>query len=125
MVLRMGRGMGSDESGGRTRRTGAPRSVTAREGVTMATKAGCRALSLEGGEIREGAPADLALFDLDAPGLVPLGDPVAALAYSGAALRAEAVLVGGELVWNGGRSTKIDMDRAYAAARETCKRLGM
>ena len=106
-------------------RTGDPRSVTAREGFTMATEAGCRALGLAGGVIRSGEPADLALFDLNAPGLVPLGDPVAALAYSGNALRAYAVLVDGELVWNAYRSTKLDMDRAFAAAREACNRLGM
>ena len=106
-------------------RTGDPCSVTAKEGFRMATKAGCRALGLEGGEIRPGAPADLALFDLNAPGLVPLGDPVAALAYSGAALRADAVLVDGELVWKDGKSTKVDMQQAAAAARAACKRLGM
>ena len=106
-------------------RTGDPRCVTAREGFTMATKAGSRALGLAGGEIKTGAPADLALFDLNAPGLVPLGDAVAALSYSGAALRARSVLVGGELVWNDFRSTKIDMERVFAEAREACKRLGM
>ncbi len=106
-------------------RTGDPRSVSAREGFTMATKAGCRALGLEGGEIKVGAPADLALFDLNAPGLVPLGDPVAALAYSGGSLRADAVLVDGKLVWKDGKSTLVDMERAYAEARTACKRLGM
>lgn len=106
-------------------RTGDPRSVTAKEAFTMATKAGSRALGLAGGEILPGAPADLALFDLDAPGLVPLGDPVAALSYSGTALRAWAVLVDGELVWNEGRSTKLDMEQVFADARAACKRLGM
>ncbi len=106
-------------------RTGDPRSVTAREGFTMATKTGYRALGLAGGEIAVGAPADLALFDLDAPGLVPLGDPVAALAYAGGALRARSVLVDGKLVWNEGKSTEVDMQRAYALARAACERLGM
>ncbi len=106
-------------------RTGDPCSVTAREGFTMATKAGSRALGLEGGEIKAGAPADLALFDLDAPGLVPLGDCVAALSYSGASLRTRAVVVDGELVWNEYRSTKLDMEKVFADAREACRRLGM
>lgn len=106
-------------------RTGDPRCVTAREGFHMATAAGSRALGLPGGEIAVGAAADLALFDTDIPGLVPLGDPVAALSYAGSSLRARTVLVGGEIVWSDGRSTKVDMEEVFFEARAACARLGM
>ena len=106
-------------------RTGDPRCVTAREGFHMATFAGSRALGLPGGEIAVGAAADLALFDTNIPGLVPLGDPVAALSYAGSSLRARTVLVGGEVVWADGRSTKLDMEEVFFEARAACARLGM
>ena len=106
-------------------RTGDPCCVTAAEGFRMATVNGCRALGLPGGEIVEGAPADLALFDLNVPGLVPLGDPVAAIAYAGQSLRADTVVVDGEIVWRHGKSTRVDMGKVLAKAQETCKKLGM
>ena len=106
-------------------RTGDPRAVTAAQGFHMATAAGYRALGLEGGCIREGAAADLALLALDQPGLVPLGDPVAALAYAGSGLRADTVLVDGSVVWQDGKSTLVDMDRVYAEVNRACERLGM
>ena len=106
-------------------RTGDPCCVTAQEGFRMATVNGYRALGLSGGEIKEGAPADLALFDLNAPGLVPLGDPAAALAYAGQSLRARTVLVDGCVVWDGFCSTLVDTEKVFFEARRACARLGM
>jgi len=106
-------------------RTGDPCCVTAAEGFTMATLGGSRALGLPGGEIRVGAAADLSLFDINVPGLVPLGEPVAALSYAGQSFRAKTVLVDGSIVWHEGRSVLVDMDEVFYQAREACKRLGM
>jgi len=80
--------------------SGDPTQVTAREGFLMATRNGAKALGLEGcGEIRVGATADLAIFNIDIPSMQPLGDPVAALAYSSAGLNAEITIVGGKIVY--------------------------
>ncbi len=56
--------------------------VPAEAVVEMATAAGADALGLPGGRIAEGAAADLAVVDLDAPHLTPVHDPVSHLAYA-------------------------------------------
>ena len=79
---------------------GDPTLVSAREGFKMATINGAKALGLKNcGEIREGAIADLAIFNTDIPSMQPLGDPYAALAYSSAGLTADITIVGGKIVY--------------------------
>jgi len=56
--------------------------VPAEAVVEMATASGADALDLPGGRIEEGAAADLAVVDLDAPHLTPVHDPVSHLAYA-------------------------------------------
>ncbi|MGI5935602.1 MAG: amidohydrolase [Oscillospiraceae bacterium] len=106
---------------------GDPLAVTAAEGFEMATANGARALGLGGktGEIRPGFLADLAIFDLEQPGIAPLGDPVAALAYSGAGLSAHTVIVNGRIVLESGEFTTVDPRRVYFEVERTCARLGI
>ncbi|MDR0952488.1 MAG: amidohydrolase [Oscillospiraceae bacterium] len=87
----------------------------------MATKNGARALGATGltGEITVGSKADLALFPLDFPGFFPLGDPLSALCYAGAGLRAETVLVGGKILLDKGEFTTIDADKVFYNVRKT------
>ena len=61
---------------------GTPQCLSADEVLRMATRAGAQALGLPCGSIEVGKKADLALLDLDAPSLTPLGNPVAALVYA-------------------------------------------
>ncbi|PSQ55045.1 S-adenosylhomocysteine deaminase [Halobacteriales archaeon SW_8_68_21] len=56
--------------------------VPAEAVVEMATASGADALNLPGGRIEEGAAADLAVVNLDAPHLTPVHDPVSHLAYA-------------------------------------------
>lgn len=80
--------------------TGDPTAVSAREGFLMATKNGAKALGLtDCGEIREGAVADLAVFDIGIPSMRPLGDPYSALAYSSAGMQAAMTIVDGKIVF--------------------------
>ncbi|MGI5979405.1 MAG: amidohydrolase family protein [Oscillospiraceae bacterium] len=79
----------------------------------MATKNGSKALGLGGktGEIKAGMRADLALFPMDSIGFFPVGDPKAALCYSSAGLRADTVLVNGNILLEHGEFKTIDAER--------------
>ena len=87
--------------------------VSAVQVFDMATKNGARAVGLGGktGEIRVGLRADLALFDMGSVGFFPVGDPKAALCYSSAGLRADTVLVNGEILLEHGEFKTIDAAR--------------
>ena len=107
--------------------SGDPMAVTAAQGFDMATTNGARALGLQGkaGEIRPGFLADLAIFDLNQPGITPLGDPVSALAYSGAGLSAHTIIINGRIILENGEFTSIDPQRVYFEVEKTCARLGI
>ena len=68
--------------------------------------------------------ADLAIFDLNQPGITPLGDPVSALAYSGAGL-AHTIIINGRIILENGEFTSIDPQRVYFEVEKTCARLGI
>ncbi len=99
--------------------------ITAHQVFEMATVSGAKALGLAGrvGEIRVGMCADLSLFDLDAPGIMPIGDPKAALCYSSAGLKAETVLINGQVLLEKGEYKTIDAARVRQEIRALAKRL--
>jgi 5-methylthioadenosine/S-adenosylhomocysteine deaminase len=107
--------------------TGDPCIVPASQGLAMATVNGARALGLEGevGAIAPNYRADIALFDRNAPGVTPLGDPAAALCYSSAEWQADTVITGGRVVLRNGVFTTVDTDRVRFEIQNMCKRLGM
>lgn len=106
---------------------------TAREATTMnaskvfdmATVNGAKALGLSDitGEIAVGKRADLSLFDLSSAGFFPLGDPKAALCYANGGLKAETVLINGELILDKGEFKTIDVERVKYEVRQIVKRL--
>ena len=91
----------------------------------MATVNGAKALGLTDkvGEIAVGKCADLSLFDLNSAGFFPIGDPKAALCYSSAGLKAETVIVNGQLLLEKGEFKTIDAERVRHEIRELQKRL--
>lgn len=91
----------------------------------MATVNGAKALGLSDkiGEIAVGKCADLSLYDLNSPGFFPVGDPKAALCYSSAGLKAETVMVNGQLLLEKGEFKTIDAERVRHEIRELIKRL--
>jgi 5-methylthioadenosine/S-adenosylhomocysteine deaminase len=99
--------------------------VSAREGVTIATKNGAKALGLNDvGEIRTGMKADLVILDLDRPNIQPLNDPIAALAYSANGTEVETVIVGGNILMEDKRFTSLDEDRVVYEVNKVCERIG-
>ena len=87
------------------------------DALAMATAAGRHALGLEPAPIARGAPADLTLVELDAPGLVPLNDATAQIALCGPGIAVRHVFVAGRPVLRDGVLPHIDEPALYDAAR--------
>ncbi|MCE8471225.1 amidohydrolase family protein [Rhodovulum sulfidophilum] len=87
-----------------------------------ATMGGARALGLEAeiGSIETGKRADLVLFDFRRPHLRPLTDMLGTLVHTGQGRDVETVIVGGEVVIEGGEPLRVDrmavLEAAEAAA---------
>ncbi|NCC68460.1 MAG: N-ethylammeline chlorohydrolase, partial [Clostridia bacterium] len=99
--------------------------VTAYEVFDMATINGAKALGIsdKAGEIRVGKCADLSLFDLNSPGMIPIGDPKAALCYGSAGLKADTVLINGRILLENGEFKTIDAERVRYEIRALMERL--
>jgi len=99
--------------------------ITAREVLSMATQGGAQLLGYdELGTIKEGAIADVALFDvmkLEYAGA--LSDPVAALVFSGYNHGVDHLIVNGKPVVAGGRLVNADEETIRANAEKAAKRL--
>ncbi|WP_418282934.1 amidohydrolase [Halorubrum sp. DTA98] len=100
--------------------------VPAEAVVEMATAAGADALGLPGGRIAEGAAADLAIVDLDAPHLTPLHDVVSHLAYAVRGSDVRHTVCDGRVLMRDREVLTLDADavteRAAAAARDLIAR---
>ena len=104
---------------------GVPQCVSADAAFGMATRGAARALGLPCGAIEVGKKADLALLDLDAPSLTPLGGAVAALAYSANGSEVDTVIIDGQVVMRSRELTTIDEERVRFEMGRICQRLGL
>jgi 5-methylthioadenosine/S-adenosylhomocysteine deaminase len=102
-----------------------PQCVSADEVLDMATRNGAAALGLPTGSIEVGKKADLVMLDLDAPSLTPLGNPVAALAYSANGSEVTDVIIDGKPVMRDRALLTIDEQRVHHEIDRICKRLGL
>ncbi|MBR3225300.1 MAG: amidohydrolase [Atopobiaceae bacterium] len=102
-----------------------PGCVSADDALRMATRGGARALGLNCGSIEVGKKADLALLDLDAPSLTPLGDPVSALVYAANGSEVDTVIIDGRVVLRHRELTTIDEERVRFEVARICERLGL
>ena len=102
--------------------------VPAEAVVEMATAAGADALGLPGGRIEEGAAADLAVVDLDAPHLTPVHDPVSHLAYAARGSDVRHTVCDGEVLMRDREVLTLDAERvrerAASAAADLVERVG-
>ena len=106
--------------------TGDPTVISASDAFLMATRNGARALGLSDvGEIRVGYRADLAIFDIQRPELVPIGDPIAALSYSNSGMTADTVICNGSVLMQNGEFTNIDVERIIYEVTSRAQRLGL
>ena len=101
-----------------------PDALRAERVLEMATLGGARTLGRERalGSIEVGKQADLAVFPLDQPGLVPHHHLPGTLVYQGVGLAARAVVVGGRVLVADGQPTWLDAPDRTALLREAQRR---
>ena len=102
-----------------------PRCISADDALRMATRAGAQALGLPCGSIEVGKKADLALLDLSAPSLTPLGNPVSALVYAANGSEVDTVIIDGKVVLRHRELLTIDEERVRFEISRICERLGL
>ena len=105
-----------------------PGVLTAREVLSMATRAGARTLGLdhEIGSIEPGKRADLIVIDRDRPHLLPGPDPYSTIVYAARATDVRTTVVDGDVLVDAFTPTRMDPQEiaadASTAARELAAR---
>lgn len=104
-----------------------PKASSAEEALRVATRGGAAVHGIEAGVLAEGALADIVVVDTTRPHFAPMHDPVAAMVYTARGTDVEMNIVGGEIIVEGGRSTRVDQDdvvsEALARASELAERI--
>jgi 5-methylthioadenosine/S-adenosylhomocysteine deaminase len=97
--------------------------VPAAAAVRAATQGGAEALSLPGGRIEDGAAADLAVVDLDAPHLTPQHDLVSHLAYAARGADVRHTVCDGQVLMRDREVLTLDEERVVETARKRATEL--
>jgi 5-methylthioadenosine/S-adenosylhomocysteine deaminase len=92
--------------------------VPAEAAVTAATAGSADAVGLPGGRIEEGAAADLAVVDLEAPHLAPAHDVVSHLAYAVRGADVRHTVCDGRVLMRDREVLTLDEERVVETARE-------
>ena len=90
----------------------------------MATSAGAAAQGRnDTGRLKVGNKADLAIFDLDRPHLMPVHDAPALIVYAAQASDIVCTIVDGKMIYDHGEYLTIDAEKAKADYRQSCARI--
>ncbi len=97
----------------------APGTLSARDALWMATRAGAVALGLDAevGSVEAGKQADLILVDMSSPRIAPAPDPFSAIVYAAGPGDVRMTMVGGEILAKDGAFLHLDPAEITAAAR--------
>ena len=106
-----------------------PTVTNAEEALELATREGARYLGIDAGVLEPGRLADVVVVDLSGPHLTPVHRVVASLAYAASGRDDRMTIVGGEVIFEDGRCTKVDetavVDEARVRATELAARAGL
>jgi 5-methylthioadenosine/S-adenosylhomocysteine deaminase len=100
-----------------------PTASTVEEAIELATREGARALGVDAGMLAPGRLADIAIVDLRGAHLAPVHRTVAALVHCARGSDVETTIIGGEVVYERGQTTRVDADDAAGELRERANAL--
>jgi 5-methylthioadenosine/S-adenosylhomocysteine deaminase len=102
-----------------------PGSLTARDALWMATRAGAQTLGLDAqiGSIEPGKRADLIVVDRNRPHLQPDGDPYSTLVYAARGTDVRLTMIDGEILVSDFELADMDADEVVAEARDAAAEL--
>lgn len=87
------------------------------EAIELATREGARYLGIEAGSLAPGRLADMAVVSLTGPHHTPLHRVVAALVYSSSPADVAYTIVGGRVIFEDGRCTRVDEEAIMEEAQ--------
>jgi 5-methylthioadenosine/S-adenosylhomocysteine deaminase len=94
-----------------------PKASSATESLEIATRGGADVLGIDAGTLEPGALADVLVIDVDRPHLAPMHSPASGIVYAARGSDVDINIIGGEIVVENGRCTRIDQDEVIAEAR--------
>ena len=100
-----------------------PGASSAAEALRIATTGGATALGIDAGRLAPGALADVIVVDTSRAHLTPVHDPRTALVYSARGSDVTMNIVGGQVIVEDGRYTRVDQDEVISEARRRATEL--
>ena len=94
-----------------------PTSLRSEDALELATREGARYLGIDAGVLAPGKLADIAVVDLDRVHLQPLNRTISTLVYAARGSDVVMTIVGGEIIYENGSSTKVDESEVIAEAQ--------
>ncbi|MDE0644032.1 MAG: amidohydrolase [bacterium] len=100
-----------------------PTVTTVEQFLELGTRGGAGMTGQNAGALEVGRQADVVVVAIEHVRHTPLSRPVASVVHSGNAAEVETVIVGGEIIVEGGRSTRVDEEEVRAKAAEATSEL--
>ena len=97
--------------------------TTVEQFLELGTLGGAAMTGLDAGSLEPGRPPDLVVVDVSGVRHTPWSRPVASVVHSGSSADVEMVIVGGEIIVEDGRSTRVDEAEVRAKAGEAAAQL--